>query len=257
MRRLSSIPSRPFLPSAHHSQRALIIGSASPLTPHTMSTSSPRAPLAPPPSDSQSPNGPHGPIKLTTHSQYASTRLLPSHLPSDPLTLFREWFASALATVKEPEAMTVSSVSASGVPSARTVLLKTVDHGFVFFTNYESRKSLELANGHAAGCLYWREVSRQVRFVGPVHKVSRGETEEYFRTRPRGSQLGAWASPQSGVIGEHELEGRVKEVEGTFEGEDILAPEFWGGWRVVPLSVTRTPSSLLPRWTRTADKADN
>ena len=125
---------------------------------------------------STEPNPP--PIKLTTHTQYTSGRLLPASLPPNPIALFQQWFTSALRpesdipAVREPEAMSIATVSPEGVPSVRTVLLKTVDErGFVFYTNYESRKSGEMAAGWAAGNLYWREVSRQVRFVGRVEKV--------------------------------------------------------------------------------------
>ena len=131
--------------------------------------------------------------------------------------------------------MTLSTATPQGVPSSRTVLLKTVDRGFVFFTNYTSRKSAELLqNPHAALNFYWKEVSKQVRVIGVVEKVSREESEEYFNTRPRGSQLGAWASPQSKPVGEGELEELVKQVDQKFV-EKVECPEFWGGWRIMPL----------------------
>jgi pyridoxamine-phosphate oxidase len=133
--------------------------------------------------------------------------------------------------------MAITSVSPTGIPSTRFVLLKTVDDtGFVFFTNYESRKSKELeSGGYASLAIYWKEVSRQIRVVGRVEKIQREESEEYFNTRPRGSQLGAWASPQSQNVEEGELEQRVKDVEKRFEGGDVKCPEHWGGWRIVPL----------------------
>jgi pyridoxamine-phosphate oxidase len=110
------------------------------------------------------------------------------------------------------------------------------DTGFVFFTNYESRKSKELeSGGYASLAIYWKEVSRQIRVVGRVEKIKREESEEYFDTRPRGSQLGAWASPQSQNVQEGELEQRVKDIEKKCEGGDVKCPEHWGGWRIVPL----------------------
>jgi pyridoxamine-phosphate oxidase len=160
------------------------------------------------------------------------------------LQQFKEWFQEALEPpadsgippVREPEAMAITSVSSTGIPSTRFVLLKTVDDtGFVFFTNYDSRKSRELETGYASLALYWKEVSRQVRVVGKVEKVRREESVEYFNTRPRGSQIGAWASPQSSNVDEGELEQRVKDVEQRFEGKEVDCPEHWGGWRIVPL----------------------
>lgn len=186
-------------------------------------------------------------VKLTTHNQYLTPRLLASDLSPNPLLQFNSWFASTLQPsqgevaagrkVNEPEAMTLSTATAQGIPSSRVVLLKTVDKtGFVFFTNYTSRKSEELlANPYAALTFYWREVSKQVRVVGKVEKVSREESVEYFNTRPRGSRIGAWASKQSQPVEEGQLEERVKNEEKHWEGKEVECPEFWGGWRVVPL----------------------
>lgn len=184
---------------------------------------------------------PHG-VRLTAHNQYVARRLLPADLPSDPLKLFRSWLANALKptdgspSVREPEAMILSTASAQGIPSARAVLLKEVDDaGFVFFTNYNSRKGRELTeNPYAALSFHWREVSRQVRVVGKVEKVSRKESEEYFATRPRGSQLGAWVSNQSQIVGESDLADGLQEVEKKFEGQEVPCPPHWGGWRVIP-----------------------
>ncbi len=202
---------------------------------HSTLTLTPTPPADPPPASK---------VQLTSHHQYHSPRLLPSHLNPDPLLQFNAWFASSLSplstepptpVVREPEAMAVSTVSPSGIPSTRVVLLKTVDSGFVFFTNYTSRKSTELdSSPYASLAFYWKEVSRQVRVVGKVEKVSREESGEYFRTRPRGSQLGAWASEQSSVVGEDTLTERVQEMEERFGGE-VELPGHWGGWRVVPL----------------------
>jgi len=180
-------------------------------------------------------------VQLTTHNQYKTPRLLPSLLDPNPLVQFNQWFRAALEptdgspVVREPEAMAISSVSSEGIPSTRVVLLKTVDEtGFVFFTNYNSRKSRELENGYASLALYWKEVSRSVRAVGRVEKVSREESEEYFNSRPVGSRIGAWASEQSSEVGEDELEKRVEEMKDKF-GENVPCPPHWGGWRIIPL----------------------
>jgi pyridoxamine-phosphate oxidase len=183
-------------------------------------------------------------IKVLAHEQYdSSDHLSPSTVPTDPLDLFRQWFTSVQSTVHEPEAMALSTVSADGIPSTRTVLLKEVDnHGFVFYTNYNSRKSREMdVNPYVSLALYWREVHRQVRVVGQVEKVSREESEAYFRSRPLGSRIGAWASNQSAAIADSELDqqvNRIKERFGVKEGDveaDIPLPDHWGGWRVIPL----------------------
>ena len=186
-----------------------------------------------------------GKIEVLAHEQYdSSDHLSPSTVPADPLDLFRQWFASVQSTVHEPEAMALSTVSADGVPSTRFVLLKQVDPcGFVFYTNYNSRKSRELdVNPHASLAFYWREgeVRRQVRVVGRVEKVSREESEAYFRSRPLGSRLGAWASNQSATIAEGELDQQLTQIKNRFgvkEGNveaDIPLPDHWGGWRVIP-----------------------
>ncbi|WVQ83474.1 pyridoxamine 5'-phosphate oxidase [Cryptococcus sp. DSM 104549] len=202
-------------------------------------------------------------VRLTTHNQYTTPRLLPGDLSPNPLLQFNAWLASALnpseqdveagRKVREPEAMALSTSTPQGIPSSRIVLLKTVDTtGFVFFTNYTSRKSQELlANPYAALAFYWKEVSRQVRVVGRVEKVSREESEEYFATRPRGSRVGAYASAQSQVVQEGELEKRVEEEEKKWEGKEVDCPEFWGGWRIVPFEVefwSGQPSRLHDRF---------
>jgi pyridoxamine 5'-phosphate oxidase len=182
-------------------------------------------------------------VHLTTHNQYKTPRLLPNHLNPNPLLQFNKWLAEALSPtpesgmppVREPEAMAVSSVSSEGIPSTRVVLLKTVDEqGFVFFTNYNSRKSQELLNGYASLAFYWKETSRQIRVVGRVEKVSRQESEEYFHSRPLGSQVGAWASPQSSVVDEDTLEKNLEEAKAKF-GDNVPCPPHWGGWRIIPL----------------------
>jgi pyridoxamine-phosphate oxidase len=183
-------------------------------------------------------------IKVLAHQQYdSSDHISPSTVPANPLDLFRRWFTSVQDTVHEPEAMALSTVSPVGIPSTRVVLLKQVDdRGFVFYTNYNSRKSREMdVNPYASLALYWREVHRQVRVVGRVEKVSREDSEAYFRSRPLGSRIGAWASNQSARIAEGELDqqiNRIKERFGVKDGDveaDIPLPDHWGGWRVIPM----------------------
>lgn len=130
----------------------------------------------------------------------------------------------------------MSSVGSASQPSSRHVLLRGVDHGFVFFTNYESQKGVELtATPRAAICFPWNVLARQVRVVGRVEKVSDAESDAYFATRPRGSQIGAWASHQSEVIADRSvLDGWYAEVESRFEGVEVTRPPHWGGFRVLP-----------------------
>jgi pyridoxamine 5'-phosphate oxidase len=159
-------------------------------------------------------------------------------MASDPITQFRSWFQQALdAGLTEPSAMTLATADAAGQPSARTVLLKNVDErGFSFFTNYESRKGSELsANARAALVLYWAELERQVCIAGTVSKLSRAESEAYFKTRPRGSRLAAWISRQSQPVANRaELEDKMKQIEAQYPGEDIPLPPFWGGYVLRP-----------------------
>jgi pyridoxamine 5'-phosphate oxidase len=154
----------------------------------------------------------------------------------NPLTQFRRWFAEAERAEGNAEAMTLATATPAGAPSARMVLLRGFDErGFVFFTNFSSRKARELTeNPQAALVLYWPQLERQVRIEGRVEIVTAAEADAYFRQRPRGSQLAAWASPQSQSIPSREfLEERVRQVTGQFPGE-VPRPPFWGGLRVVP-----------------------
>jgi len=164
--------------------------------------------------------------------------LVESDANPDPLLQFQKWFAEALAAqIKEPNAMVLATVGPGGRPSTRTVLLKGVDaRGFSFFTNYESRKALELAaNPHAALTFPWLELERQVGVEGTVSKLPREESQAYFQIRPRGSRLGAWASRQSGVIpGRAFLEERLKQLEARYPGEEIPLPPNWGGYMLAP-----------------------
>jgi pyridoxamine 5'-phosphate oxidase len=161
----------------------------------------------------------------------------------DPVAQFRRWFAEAGdAGERLPETVVLATATPDGVPSARAVLLKGVDErGFVIFTNQESRKGRELdANPRAALVFLWPTLGRQVRVEGTVERVGREEVDAYFATRPRGSQVGAWASPQSTVIPDRAaLEALVAETERRFgEGRDrVPAPPFWGGYRVRPEAV--------------------
>ena len=156
----------------------------------------------------------------------------------DPITLFREWFAAAKrASILLPEAMTVATSTPDGIPSARMMLLKGVDHeGFVFYTNYESRKAEELdANPRVALVFHWSILERQVRVEGSVRRLSGEESTAYFSTRSRGSQIGAWASQQSSQLSDRAtLEQRVREYRERFREDDVPLPPFWGGYRAVP-----------------------
>lgn len=169
---------------------------------------------------------------------YGGTALRRAHLLEDPVEQFRLWFRQALdAEVPEANAMTLATATAGGRPSVRTVLLKGCDEaGFVFYTNYESRKAAELAaNPHAALLFFWQPLKRQVRVEGKVERVSRDEAGAYFQSRPRGSRLGAWASPQSRPLADRgELQRRLAEMEKRYEGGEVPLPPFWGGYRLAP-----------------------
>jgi pyridoxamine 5'-phosphate oxidase len=173
--------------------------------------------------------------------EYYSNPLAEGAVDSDPIMQFKKWFAESVRIEQpDPEAMTLSTISALGQVSARVVLLRGIDErGFVFFTNYESRKSRDLiANPRAALTFYWGSLNRQVRIEGIIERVSRQESEEYFQTRPRGSQLGAWASPQSDEIADRPtLDRLLSETERRFEGQAIPCPPFWGGFRLKPLRI--------------------
>lgn len=173
--------------------------------------------------------------------EYTAQPFDAANAAADPLQQFRAWFAASLqAQQPDPEAMTLSTATTDGRVSARVVLLKGLDErGFVFFTNYESRKSRELlSNPHAALTFYWHALHRQVRIEGTVEQVAAQESEEYFQTRPRGSQLGAWASPQSAEIESRAaLEQRLAEIEERFAAAPLHCPPFWGGFRVMPTRI--------------------
>jgi pyridoxamine 5'-phosphate oxidase len=162
-------------------------------------------------------------------------------LDPDPIRAFAAWFAEAVsAGVAQPEGMALATATSDGRPSVRMVLLKGHDaRGITFFTNRESRKGDELAaNPRAALVLHWQPLHRQVRIEGPVERIDDVESEAYFATRAPGSQIAAWASPQSRPIaGRGELDERYAEIEERFSGNDIPLPPFWGGYRVVPAAI--------------------
>lgn len=170
--------------------------------------------------------------------EYQLAGLDESDLAADPFTMFSRWFDNARsAGVLEPNAMVLSTASADGWPSARTVLLKGLDgHGFVFFTNYGSRKGTDLdANPRCSLLFGWYELQRQVRIEGVASRVTREETEDYFASRPRDSQIGAWASAQSSVVASRaELEAAYAAVEERYAGSEVPAPPHWGGYLVTP-----------------------
>lgn len=159
-------------------------------------------------------------------------------LAADPVEQFLAWFREAeVAGLPEPNAMTVATVSPSGEPSARMLLLKSADaRGFTFYTNYGSAKASDLdATGRAALVFFWQPMHRQVRVAGAVSRVPREESAEYFATRPRGAQIGAWASRQSSVLGSRaELEQQVAAIEARFADGEVAVPDHWGGYRLVP-----------------------
>jgi pyridoxamine 5'-phosphate oxidase len=159
-------------------------------------------------------------------------------LADDPFGIFGEWFAQAAEREpSDPNAMTLATADATGRPAARTVLLKAWDRdGFVFYGNLGSRKGRHLgANAQAALLFYWKSLYRQIRIEGAVTPVSESQADAYFASRPRGSQLGAWASDQSQELASREVfEAKVSEAEARFQGPQIPRPEFWSGWRVTP-----------------------
>lgn len=156
----------------------------------------------------------------------------------DPISFFKDWLKEAENSgIILPESMSVSTCTAEGRPSSRMVLLKEVDEqGFVFFTNYNSRKATELEeNPFAALLFHWNMLQRQVRIEGRIERISEQASADYFHSRGRGSQIGAWASHQSDILDDREtLVERVKMFEDKFKGKTIPLPEFWGGYRVVP-----------------------
>ncbi|WP_077285599.1 pyridoxamine 5'-phosphate oxidase [Cognaticolwellia aestuarii] len=175
---------------------------------------------------------------LFTFGQGVALPLPPIDENADPLTLFKLWFDEANKSgILLPEAMSVSSVGHDGQPSCRMVLLKEFDQdGFIFYTNYASRKSRELSNNDKVALLFhWNVLQRQIRIEGFVEQVSAEQSAKYFHSRDRGSQIGAWASKQSNKVQTAtELADNVEYYTKKFAGQEVPLPEFWGGWRVKP-----------------------
>jgi len=176
---------------------------------------------------------------LNRRMEYTSAIIDETKLVPDPLTQFRTWLDEAdKCGVEEPNSMAVATASSDGTPSVRMLLLRKLDErGFYFFTNYDSRKGRDLIqNPRVSLCFYWQRLDRQVRIEGTVSQCTREESLDYFRSRPRGSQIAAWASPQSQRLADRKtLESRVKETEAKYpEGTEVPLPPQWGGFRVEP-----------------------
>ena len=175
---------------------------------------------------------------LESEHDYSGQPLRKKDVAADPFVQFAKWFDEARAVVTEPTAMSIATISDSGQPSTRTVLMKDFDeNGFTFFTNYHSRKGREIDdNANVALLFFWQELSRQVRIDGIASRISREEVQAYFSTRERGKKLSAWASSQSEVLPSRDaLEANFKRAEKKFEGiDDIPVPDYWGGYRIVP-----------------------
>lgn len=169
---------------------------------------------------------------------YQLQKLSEESVAENPFMQFNTWWSEAVAAkIDEVNAMTLATASGEGIPAARTVLLKAFDeNGFVFFSNYDSNKGKQLQENPMA-CLvfFWKELERQIRITGTVSKTSGKESDDYFNSRPEGSRVGAWASPQSHIIASREwLEENEKEFRKKFDNEKLSRPENWGGYRVMP-----------------------
>jgi len=171
-------------------------------------------------------------------ADYQMASLNETEAGDDPLLFFQKWFRQAEeAGITEVNAMTLATANVWGLPSARIVLLKGLDEeGFIFYTNYESEKGRQIADEQSVALLFfWKELERQVRIEGTAVKLPAAESDAYFHSRPRGSQISAVASPQSQVIESREvLEDKVRELERRYEGQEIPRPEHWGGYKVIP-----------------------
>lgn len=173
--------------------------------------------------------------------EYNAGSLHEGAMAPDPFDQFKIWFDAAISSGQsEPNAMVIASASTNGIPSARVVLLKELTNkGFVFYTNYMSRKGQELmANPHAAALFDWHEMERQIRIEGTVEKVDAAESDAYFNIRPDDAKIGAWSSPQSSVVsGREELESLQKKYTAQFAGKEIPRPPHWGGFIILPTMI--------------------
>ena len=174
--------------------------------------------------------------------EYSKASLDVTSVQRDPVKQFEKWFTEAVqAQVPEPNAMNLATISTTGTPASRIVLLKGIENSkFVFYTNYQSSKGKDLEKTPACALtFFWPELERQVRIEGTAARIDAKRSEEYFQSRPRGSQIGAWSSPQSAVIDNRSiLEERVKQIEKKFEGQELLPkPHQWGGFEVDPLVI--------------------
>lgn len=195
--------------------------------------------------------------------EYSLKSLDLQNIADSPIAQFNIWFEEAItASTLETNAMNLATVDKNNKPSARIVLLKGLDHGFLFFTNYESDKGKQLSrNPYAALTFFWPELERQVRVEGHIEKVSAQESDQYFLSRPLASQIGAWSSPQSHKIPDREyLEKRQEEITEKFLTETITRPDHWGGYRVIPNAVEfwqGRPSRLHDRLKYELDETGN